>query len=72
MLRRLQFKALIPENPVERTQIRLQLVQAGFDGPNAVRDFFVLRLLLAIVGPVVVLIIYGLKSSVFLPVGLDD
>jgi tight adherence protein C len=66
------LKALIPENPVERTQIRLQLAQAGFDSPNAVRDFFVLRLILAIIGPVIVLTIYGLKSSVLLPVVMDE
>ncbi|MGL4321331.1 MAG: hypothetical protein ACRCS3_10765, partial [Paracoccaceae bacterium] len=65
------FKALIPENPIERTQIRLQLVQAGFDGPNCVRDFFLVRLLLAVIGPITVLSIYGLKSSVLLPPAMD-
>jgi tight adherence protein C len=65
------LKALIPENPVERTQIRLQLVQAGFDGPNSVRDFFLLRLFLATIGPIIVLALYGLKSSVMLPVAVD-
>jgi tight adherence protein C len=65
------LKALIPENPVERTQIRLQLVQAGFDGPNAVRDFFLVRLALAVIGPLTVLSIYGLKSSVLLPEAMD-
>ncbi|MFM2390792.1 MAG: hypothetical protein RLZZ437_2347 [Pseudomonadota bacterium] len=65
------LKALIPENPVERTQIRLQLAQAGFDGPNSVQNFFLLRLGLALIGPVILLSLYGLKSSVLLPAGLD-
>jgi tight adherence protein C len=65
------FKALIPDNPVERTQIRLQLVQAGFDSPNAVQNFFLLRLFLAFIGPAVLLSLYGLKSSVLLPASVD-
>jgi hypothetical protein len=38
------LKALIPEDRSKRTMIRFRLWQAGFDGPNFVRNFFVLRL----------------------------
>ncbi|MGL5012301.1 MAG: type II secretion system F family protein [Paracoccaceae bacterium] len=66
------LKALIPDNPVERTQIRMQLTQAGFDGPNALRNFFLARLGLALIGPVILLTLYGLKSGVMLPAAIDQ
>jgi tight adherence protein C len=52
------LKALIPEDRSERTMIRFRLRQAGFDGPNSVRNFFVLRLALAMLAPFIVLLIF--------------
>ncbi len=48
-------KALIPDDPSERAQIRFQLAQVGFDRTNSVEIFFLVRLLLAIAMPVVVI-----------------
>jgi tight adherence protein C len=64
------FKALIPENPLERTQVRLNLAQAGFDGVNAVRNFYLLRLALALIGPLLVVVLYALRETTVLPLGL--
>jgi tight adherence protein C len=64
------FKALIPENALERTQVRLNLAQAGFDGPNAVRNFYLMRLALALIGPLVVVVLYALREGTILPLGL--
>ena len=61
------LKALIPEDGAERTLIRTQLVQAGFDGVNAVRNFFVLRLVLALAIPVAVGLCMALRMTQVLP-----
>ena len=61
------LKALIPEDRTERTMIQSRLRQAGFDGPNAVRNFFLLRLSLAVAGPVVALIAYSIQETIGLP-----
>lgn len=66
------LKALIPEDGAERSRIRAQLTQAGFDGPNAVRNFFVLRLVLALVLPTLVGLALALRMFQVLPDGLAE
>ena len=61
------LKALIPEDQAERSLIRAQLRQAGFDGINAVRNFFVLRLVLALAVPVFVGLALMLRTFALLP-----
>lgn len=46
------MKSILPEKESERAEIALQLAHAGFDHPDAVRNFFVLRMGLAAIGPV--------------------
>lgn len=61
------FKALLPDTKTERTQVQLQLRRAGFDSPNAMRNFFLIRFLAAMAGPLVVLSMYGLHHAAALP-----
>lgn len=65
------LKALVPEDVSERTQIRLQLEQAGFIGSNSVRNFFVFRLLLAMLIPTVALILVSIRAFIGVPSGVD-
>lgn len=60
-------KALIPEDPSERAQIRFQLAKVGFDGPRVVEVFFLLRLLLAFLPPLLVFGAVGLARAEMLP-----
>ena len=66
------LKALIPEDRAERTLIRTQLVQAEFDGPHAVRNFFVLRLVLALAVPMLVGLSLALRTFQVLPDDLAE
>ncbi len=66
------LKALIPENRSERTMIRFRLRQAGFDGPNAVRNFFALRLGLAMFAPTLAIILFSLRAFIAMPPVVDD
>ena len=50
-------KRAIPTNETERTTARVRLLQAGFGGPNAVRNYFALRLLLSVILPVAFLLL---------------
>ncbi|MBU2360313.1 MAG: type II secretion system F family protein [Alphaproteobacteria bacterium] len=61
------LKALIPQDGAERTLILAQLQKAGFDGPNAVRNFFVMRLVLALILPAAVGMLLALRSFQILP-----
>ncbi|WP_171054616.1 type II secretion system F family protein [Roseovarius arcticus] len=65
-------KALIPEDPSERAQIRFQLAKVGFDRPDSVELFFILRLALALFTPAMVFCLMGLSQTGLLPGGLDD
>lgn len=56
-------KALIPEDPSERAQIRYQLAQIGFDRPDSVEIFFILRLFLALFPPVAILSLLSIAQS---------
>jgi len=66
------LKALIPEDRSERTMIRFRLRQAGFDGPNSVRNFFVLRLVLAMVAPTLVVLIFSIREFANVPSSVDE
>ncbi|WP_375279729.1 type II secretion system F family protein [Pseudooctadecabacter sp.] len=61
------FKALLPDTKTERTQVQLQLRRAGFDSPNAMRNFFLIRFLAAVAGPLIVMSMYGLHQAAALP-----
>lgn len=61
------MKALIPEDPSERAQIRFQLAKIGFDRSNSVEVFFLIRLMLALITPAMVLLALGLTQSGLLP-----
>lgn len=50
-------KRAIPANETERTTARVRLLQAGYGGPNAVRNYFALRLLLSVILPVAFLLL---------------
>jgi tight adherence protein C len=50
-------KRAIPANETERTTARVRLLQAGFGGPNAVRNYFALRLMLSVILPVAFLLL---------------
>ncbi len=50
-------KRAIPTNEKERTTARLRLLQGGFGGPNAVRNYLAIRLLLSIFLPVAFLLL---------------
>ncbi|MAM62287.1 type II secretion system F family protein [Maritimibacter sp. UBA3975] len=66
------LKALLPEERAERTQIRDQLRRAGFDGPNVLRNFFVLRLILATAAPVIAVLLVALDRTLGLPLVIDS
>jgi len=44
-------KRAIPTNEKERTTARVRLMQAGYGGPNAVRNYYAIRLLLSVILP---------------------
>ncbi len=50
-------KRAIPTNEKERTTARVRLLQAGFGGANAVRNYFAIRLLLSVLLPVAFLLL---------------
>jgi len=65
------LKALIPEDRSERTAVRFRLRQAGFDGPNAVRNFFLLRLCLALAAPMAAVLFFSIREVVGVPAWID-
>jgi tight adherence protein C len=50
-------KRAIPTNEKQRTTARVRLLQGGFGGPNVVRNYFAIRLLLSILLPVAFLLL---------------
>ncbi len=66
------LKALIPEKRSERTQIRAQLQRAGFDSPNTVRNFFVLRLGLAMFAPTLAILVFSIREFFGMPSSIDE
>jgi len=49
-------KRAVPINEKERTTARVRLIQAGYMGPNAVRNYFAIRLMLSVGLPVAFLL----------------
>ncbi len=66
------LKALIPEDRAERTQIRLQLEQAGFTGGQAVKGFYLLRLCLALIAPCIAIMLISIRAFVGVPPQVDE
>lgn len=66
------LKALIPEDRAERTQIRLQLEQAGFTGGHAVKGFYLLRLCLALIVPCLAIMLISIRAFVGVPAQVDE
>ena len=62
-------KGLIPEDPSERAQIRFQLGKLGFERPDVVEVFFMIRLFLALITPVMVFGGIALSRLDLLPQG---
>jgi tight adherence protein C len=50
-------KRAIPTNDKERSTARIRLLQGGYGGPNAVRNYFAIRLFLSILLPVAFLLL---------------
>ncbi len=65
-------KALIPEDPSERAQIRFQLAKVGFERADSVEIFFFVRLCLALAPPVAVFAAIFLAQAGLLPPFLAD
>ena len=66
------LKALIPEEKSERTIVRFRLQQAGFDGPNTVRNFFILRLALAMCAPLIAILVFSVREFTNVPSNIDE
>ena len=66
------LKALIPEDRSERTQIKHQLRRAGFDGPDNVRNFFLMRLALALFFPIAAVLFFSVREFVGVPSAIDE
>ncbi|MBT0957516.1 type II secretion system F family protein [Alphaproteobacteria bacterium KMM 3653] len=65
-------KALIPEDPSERAQIRFQLAKVGFERPDSVEMFFLVRLALCLAMPVILGVAVLLADWGLLPQVLAD
>lgn len=50
-------KYILPQNEIERTRVTEKLVHAGFRSPNAVQNYYAIKIVLAIVLPAIVLIV---------------
>ncbi|MCV2870879.1 type II secretion system F family protein [Defluviimonas sp. WL0050] len=68
------MKSLIPVDRQERSDIQRQLALAGFNGPQSLRNFYLLRLTLALILPTVFLVMLWSARSGFavLPAGIDE
>ncbi|MFZ5964425.1 type II secretion system F family protein [Thalassococcus sp. BH17M4-6] len=60
-------RALIPDDPSEIAQIQFQLAKVGFHHANAVQHFFMVRLLLAVLPPLLVFGGFALARAGLLP-----
>ncbi len=65
-------KALIPEDPSERAQIRFQLTKVGFDRADSVELFFLGRLILALLPPVIVFALIFMLKANLLPLTVQE
>lgn len=66
------LKALVPDDKVKRTEIRLQLDKAGFSSPQSVRNFYFFRLMLAMVVPTIAVLVVSIRAFFGVPSGVDD
>ncbi len=59
------LKSIIPNDSKQRTDIQLQLAQAGYKGKNAVRNFYLVRSLFGFVIPLIFIgVILASKSNI--------
>ncbi|MCV2867992.1 type II secretion system F family protein [Defluviimonas sp. WL0002] len=57
------MKAIVPVDRKERTQIQRQLAQAGFNRPNALRNYYVFRLVMGFLLPgIYIFMIYNSRA----------
>ena len=63
------IKAIVPVDKKERTLVQRQLAQAGFNSPHAMRNYFLIRLVLGLLLPgVFIALVYGSREgAVMLP-----
>jgi tight adherence protein C len=60
------MKSLIPADEKERTKVQIQLAQSGIDGPHAVRNYYLLRVVFGLVLPLLLIgIIAGAQGGLF-------
>lgn len=57
------MRTLIPGDKKERTQIQRQLAEAGVNGPHAVRNYYLLRMLLGLVLPFILVALIGASRA---------
>lgn len=65
------LKAFVPKSASERTRLARQLRQAGIHRPGAMRDFFLMRSLLAIALPAALMVFYFTPLDLLQRVGLE-
>jgi tight adherence protein C len=59
-------RVLLPTDRNERTQVQRQLAHAGMTGPHALRNYYLVRILLGILLPLLlVALIYALRAGLF-------
>ncbi|MGB5865484.1 MAG: type II secretion system F family protein [Sulfitobacter sp.] len=66
------LKALVPDDAVKRTEIRLQLEKAGFIGEQSVRNFYFFRLMLAMLVPTLAVMLVSIRAFFGVPSSVDD
>ena len=68
------FKTFIPNDTKERTDVQRQLSMAGLTGPHAVRNYYLLRMLLGLVIPFALLALVWVSRTgmINLPALIDD
>ena len=68
------MKSLLPKDRKVRTKIQMQLAQSGITGPDAVRNFYLVRALLGLLLPAVfiVLITASKSTAIDLPDVMDE
>ena len=66
------LRAFVPKSSSERTRLARQLRQAGIHRPAAMRDFFLMRSLLAILLPAALMTFYFVPVEQLQQIGLGD
>jgi len=65
------LRSLLPEDRNARLAVKDQLAMAGFTGAEAVRNFYVARLVIALSLPALLAVLLGLQKLIVLPEALD-